>query len=99
MTIGTKIRRLRQEKGYSQDNMADILGISLNAFGKIERDETDISHSRLEQIAKAFDKTPAEFEAFGESNVQYNSNVKCETGSFIANGIVYHSVDTAVLME
>ena len=54
MKIGDKIRSLRLIKGYSQENMADILGISSIAYGDIERNKTDVSHSRLEQIAKAF---------------------------------------------
>lgn len=53
MKIGDKIRNLRMIKGYSQENMADILGISSIAYGDIERNKTDVSHSRLEQIAKA----------------------------------------------
>lgn len=54
MKIGDKIRSLRLLKGYSQENIADILGISSIAYGDIERNKTDVSHSRLEQIAKAF---------------------------------------------
>jgi XRE family transcriptional regulator, regulator of sulfur utilization len=53
MKIGDKIRSLRMIKGYSQENIADILGISSIAYGDIERNKTDVSHSRLEQIAKA----------------------------------------------
>lgn len=36
MKIGDKIRSLRIIKGYSQENMADILGISSIAYGDIE---------------------------------------------------------------
>jgi XRE family transcriptional regulator, regulator of sulfur utilization len=54
MTIGEKIRSLRTIKGYSQENIADILGISSIAYGDIERNKTDVSYSRLEQIAKVY---------------------------------------------
>lgn len=42
MTIGDKIRNMRTIKGYSQENMAEMLGISVTAYAKIERGETDI---------------------------------------------------------
>jgi XRE family transcriptional regulator, regulator of sulfur utilization len=52
MTIGEKIRSIRTIKGYSQEVMAGMIGISSIAYSNIERNKTDISHSRLEQIAK-----------------------------------------------
>lgn len=54
MTIGEKIKHLRTLKGYSQESMADTLGISVTAYGNIERGGSDISYTRLEQIAKSF---------------------------------------------
>lgn len=54
MIIGEQIRHFRNLKGYSQDTMADLLGISVTAYGNIERGATDISYTRLEQIAKVF---------------------------------------------
>ncbi len=50
-TIAQKIRRLRQNRDLSQDNMADELGITKGAYSKIERGVTAISVDRLEQIA------------------------------------------------
>jgi transcriptional regulator with XRE-family HTH domain len=47
-----KIRFIRQFKGWSQEEMASKLGISTHAYAKIERGETDINLSRLEQIAQ-----------------------------------------------
>lgn len=65
-TLGTKIRKLRELKGLNQESMAEKLGISLTAYGKIERDETDISMERLEQIAKALDLTVQDVLSFDE---------------------------------
>jgi transcriptional regulator with XRE-family HTH domain len=53
-TLGDKIRYFRNLKGWSQDDMADKLEISLPAYSKIERNITDVSISRLTQIAKVF---------------------------------------------
>ena len=55
MTLGEKTKTFRAAKGYSQENMAKLLNISSTAYAKIERGETDVNFSRLEQIAKAFE--------------------------------------------
>ena len=60
MTISSQIRLLRQQKGYSQENMADMLGLSTTAYGDIERGKTDVTISRLQQIATALGTTAAQ---------------------------------------
>ena len=52
MKIGDKIKKLRELKNYTQQYMAEEMDLSLSGYGKIERNETDISISRLEKIAK-----------------------------------------------
>lgn len=54
MTIHEKIRFMRQQKLWSQEQMANYLGMSINGYGSIERGDTDIGLSRLEQIASLF---------------------------------------------
>lgn len=54
-TIAEKIRLLRLEKGFSQENVADMLGISTTAYGDIERGKTDLTLSRLQAIAHVFE--------------------------------------------
>ena len=56
-TLGKKIRLLRHQKSWSQEDVAKQLGISIPAFSKIETGITDINLSRLEQISKLFDMT------------------------------------------
>ncbi len=53
--IGDKIRVLRTEKGYSQETLAEQLGISPSGLAKIERGESDITFKKLEKIATFFD--------------------------------------------
>lgn len=50
--IGTKIRVTRVSRGLNQENIATELGISITAYSKIERGETNPSILRLDQIAK-----------------------------------------------
>ncbi|WP_428655402.1 helix-turn-helix domain-containing protein [Runella sp.] len=58
-TIAEKIRLFRLERGLSQENMADSLGISTTSYGDIERGKTDLSLSRFYQIAEALNVTIA----------------------------------------
>jgi transcriptional regulator with XRE-family HTH domain len=54
-SAGKNIRTLRHERGWSQEDVATRLGISIPAFSKIETGVTDINLSRLEQIANIFE--------------------------------------------
>ncbi len=54
-SVGKNIRTLRHQRGWSQEDIANRLGISIPAFSKIETGVTDINLSRLEQIANIYD--------------------------------------------
>lgn len=54
-SVGINIRTLRHQHGWSQEDVADRLGISIPAFSKIETGVTDINLSRLEQIANVYE--------------------------------------------
>jgi transcriptional regulator with XRE-family HTH domain len=53
--VGKNIRTLRHQRGWSQEDVANRLGISIPAFSKIETGVTDINLSRLEQIANIYE--------------------------------------------
>lgn len=75
MRVGEKIKKLRELKNYTQQYMADELELSLSGYGKIERDETDISISRLEKIAAVLDVDVNTILSFDERQVfNFNNN-------------------------
>jgi transcriptional regulator with XRE-family HTH domain len=53
--LSERIRQIRLQRGLSQENMADMLGLSTTAYGDVERGRTELSFSRLENIAKSLD--------------------------------------------
>lgn len=55
MNINEKIRRIRESKEWSQEQMAEKLNMSLNGYAKIERGETKLYLDKLEQIAQILD--------------------------------------------
>lgn len=52
MQLHEKICLLRKVKGWSQEEMADKLQMSVHGYANIERGETDVQLSRLEQISQ-----------------------------------------------
>ncbi|MGZ3756055.1 MAG: helix-turn-helix domain-containing protein [Mucilaginibacter sp.] len=65
-TLGKKIRLLRHQKGWSQEDVAKRLDISIPAFSKIETGITDINLSRLEQISNLFEMSVVQLLTFNE---------------------------------
>jgi transcriptional regulator with XRE-family HTH domain len=54
-TVARNLRRLRQKRGLSQEELADRAGLNRNYVGMIEREENAPTVDALEQIAKALD--------------------------------------------
>jgi len=65
--LGKKIRLLRHQKGWSQEDVAKRLDISIPAFSKIETGITDVNLSRLDQISRLFGLTVVQLLASSDS--------------------------------
>lgn len=75
--LGSKIKRLRELKNFTQDFMAEQLKVSQSAYSKLEIGETEITYKRLAQIAEILQLKPEEIANFSESmvfNVMHNQN-------------------------
>lgn len=86
MKVHDKIKFMRKYKGWTQEEMADKLNLSVNGYAKIEQGKTDLQVSRMEQIANAFGIELLELLNFGEKNVFYLTS---EKNHFIKN---YHEL-------
>lgn len=69
-SVGRNIRTLRQQRGWSQEDVANRLGISIPAFSKIETGVTDINLSRLEQIANIYEVNVVNLISLDAENVE-----------------------------
>ena len=81
-----KIRLLREEHQWTQEEMAGKLSLSVNGYAKIERGETRLNLPRLEQIAELFEIDIVEL--IQSENTQYsvgNLNNQC------SGDISYHN--------
>ncbi len=69
MQVYERIRLLRLVKGWSQEEMAHRLDMSLSGYGSIERGEVDVNLSRLQDIAKTFEVDLPELFNLNENNI------------------------------
>jgi transcriptional regulator with XRE-family HTH domain len=53
--VGKRIRELRTQKGYSQEELADLARLHFTYVGSVERGERNISIVNLEKIARALE--------------------------------------------
>jgi transcriptional regulator with XRE-family HTH domain len=75
MSIGKRIKKLRELRNYTQTYMSLELEISVSAYSKIERDETEISLKRLEQISKILNVSVNGIMQFDEIVLIENANL------------------------
>ncbi|MCP2025426.1 transcriptional regulator with XRE-family HTH domain [Flavobacterium sp. HSC-32F16] len=68
LEIKDKIRNIRELKNYTQNYLADQLGISQAAYSKIEKGITDLSFNKLEEIAVILEVTL-------EDIIQFDSDI------------------------
>lgn len=59
-SIKENILRLREERGLTQEYVADCIGISLNAYWGIEKGKTSLISQRIDQIAKILNVSVSE---------------------------------------
>ena len=100
MTLTDKIRAFRTIKNLSQENMAQMIGISSTAYAKLERGETEMSYTRLEQVAQVLEVRVTDLINFGENGFFYMNN--SSNAGNASNGIAIHNASkesTDLLVE
>lgn len=95
MEIYDKVRVMREVRQWSQEEMAEKMGMSVTGYAKIERGKSKLHYDKLEQIAQIFNisvndlvdidkKEPSWY--FGENSSNYN-------------GANYYSADNSIILE
>lgn len=52
-SLGTIVKRLRQDRGWKLSDMSSAVGIPLSTLSKIENDKLTLSYDKLQQFAKS----------------------------------------------
>ena len=63
--LGAKISQIRKEKGFSQIQFAEMLGLSTNALSIIETGNGFLTAETLEKILQKLELEPDELFSFG----------------------------------
>jgi transcriptional regulator with XRE-family HTH domain len=87
MNLGQKVKKLRELKSLTQSDMAFKLGITQGAYSKLEIGLSDISYSKLTEIATVLNISVEDIIAFNNENLVFNlkNNKK-------ANGLVINQM-------
>lgn len=69
MIVNEKIRKIREAKEWSQEQVAQKLNMLLNSYAKIERGEIKLYLNKLEQITQILDIDIVYLIQSGEKNI------------------------------
>ncbi|SFC97190.1 helix-turn-helix transcriptional regulator [Flavobacterium phragmitis] len=99
-TIKNKIRNIRELKNYTQEYMAERLGVTQAGYSKIEKGKTSLSYEKLVDIGKILDVTVEDIISFEYdkyfSNFNNNNNSKI-TGN--NNGSILINADNSSVLK
>jgi transcriptional regulator with XRE-family HTH domain len=69
MKIGDNLRKLRENNGLTQQQMADLIHTHRSGYSKIENNQQEISIEALIQLSKQFNMTVDEIISFDNSRI------------------------------
>jgi transcriptional regulator with XRE-family HTH domain len=79
LNIGENIKKFRDLRGITREQMADYLNLSVSAYGNIERNITDLTISRIQHIAEILEVDMSQIMNFDVSqvfNIQNNQVIQ-----------------------
>jgi len=95
-TIKNKIKNIRELKNYTQEYMAERLGVTQAGYSKIEKGKTSLSYEKLVEIGRILDVRVEDIISFDYD--KYFNNYNKITGN--NNGSILINTDnTAILKE
>lgn len=86
--IGSRIKKLRESRRYSQEYMAEKLKITQAAYSKLESDQTNLSIDRLKEIALLLDIPDSEL--LNSDNNTFHFNENQTANAYAINQTIYN---------
>ncbi len=93
--IGYKLRKLRMQKNYSQEYMAEVLEISQKTYSNMENDKSTISIDTLHKLAQELGVDVIEL--LSDSKIVVQNNSSNDTSTF--NGFVVNHLSDELLTQ
>ena len=94
--IGSRLKKLRMDRGYKQEYLADILEVSQKTYSNMENDKSSISIDTLKKIAEEYKIDLLELLSNDTKIVQYNNSN--EHGTF-QSGIIINQLSEELLNQ
>ena len=91
--LGERLKKFREMRNFTQEYVAQQLDMTPQGYGKIERNEVEVSIQRLETIAKILGTTIQDIFSFDERVIFNNTDFK--NNHFMS----HHSSDTFEIKE
>lgn len=73
--IGILLRKCREQKGLSQENIADTLGVTPSTISKIEMGKTKAKFETIVRFCNAMDVNLSDILSSGESHDKNSCNI------------------------
>lgn len=84
-TVGNKLKKIRKQKGWSQEIVADKLHISQSAYARIETGESNSWATHLETICTVFEIQPEELLRQDTVVINHNQQGGNSNNAYIIN--------------
>ena len=91
--LGKKLRTLRAEKGYTQEKIADMLGIPQATYSNLENNKGKVDLKLLEKVANVFEIDMVEL-LKNESLIFYN-----QENSGGQNGLIINQLSEKLIEQ
>lgn len=99
MSIGMKIKKLRKEKGLTQEQLGELIGVKKSAVAKYENNRVEnLKRATIQKLAEVLEVSPSYF--FEEDkniyetinvtfrNIPLYNNLCCGNGGFVDDNII-----------
>lgn len=94
---GERIKKLRKEKGLTQEQLGNMLGVKKSAIAKYENNRVEnLKKDTIQKLSEIFDVPPSYFLGIEESNqpiitdsitIPLYNDISCGTGLFVDDNI------------
>ncbi|OBX10970.1 transcriptional regulator [Gallibacterium salpingitidis] len=95
MEIYDKVRVMREVRQWSQEEMAERMGMSVTGYAKIERGQSKLHYDKLEKIAQIFNISVLDLVTVDEKKPMWYFAENCSNH----NTANYYAADDALILE
>lgn len=92
-TLGKRIEEKRIAKGLKKKDLAKLINVHDTLIGKYERDEVDLGASKIKEIAKFLNTTPAYLMGWEDNDKEAPQRIKIPVLGTVAAGIPISAVE------